>query len=219
MLVRGVFVLEEVFKSKKAENSEQFNLRIHRGLSWLKKAIQLEDDLDLQFISLWISFNAVYARDITLSQDQQAFRQFLHKVCQLDREQKVDYIIWEKFGSMIRLFIENPYNFQSFWDFQNKKISQSAWKENFDLEKQRVHKALQSKNTVDLLFVIFNRLYTLNNQIMLGGSTYRSSVNRKQLQDVCQILVALLPAFIHILLENSKDLDLCKPFYPVVQVS
>ncbi len=32
-----MLVLEEVYKSKKAENSEQFNLRIHRGLSWLKK--------------------------------------------------------------------------------------------------------------------------------------------------------------------------------------
>lgn len=38
MLGNGVLVLEEVYKSKKIENSEQFNLRIHRGLSWLKKS-------------------------------------------------------------------------------------------------------------------------------------------------------------------------------------
>lgn len=82
-----------------------------------------------------------------------------------------------------------------------------------------MHQALQSKDTVDLLFVIFNRLYTLRNQLMHGGATYKSSLNRKQLQDACHILVALLPAFIHILLEHSKDLDLGKPFYPVVQVS
>lgn len=219
MLGDGVLVLEEVYKSKKIENSEQFNLRIHRGLSWLKKAIQLDDDLDLQFISLWVGFNAVYAQDMAFTQDRQSFRQFLHKVCQLDQGRKIYNLIWEKFSSSIRLLIENPYVFQSFWDFQNQKISQKAWKEDFDIEKKRVHQALQSKDTVDLLFVIFNRLYTLRNQLMHGGATYKSSLNRKQLQDACHILVALLPAFIHILLEHSKDLDLGKPFYPVVQVS
>ena len=54
---------------------------------------------------------------------------------------------------------------------------------------------------------------------MNGGATYNSSVNRKQLKDACIILIALIPAFIHILLENSQRLDLGQPFYPVVQVS
>ncbi len=214
-----MFVIEEIYKSKKIENTDQFNLRIHRGLSWLKKAIQQDDDLDFKFISLWIGFNAVYAQDIVTVQDRQAFRQFLHKICQLDQEQKIYNIIWERYSPTIRLLIENPYVFQSFWDFQNKKISQTAWKEDFDIEKKRVNKALQNQDTIDLLFVIFNRLYTLRNQMMHGGATYKSSVNRKQLQDACNILAALLPAFIHILLDHSKDLDLGKPFYPVVQVS
>ena len=39
-------VLEEIFKSKKPDHTDQFNLRIHRGLSWLKKATDLDDDLD-----------------------------------------------------------------------------------------------------------------------------------------------------------------------------
>ncbi len=34
-------LLEEIFKSKKLEHTDQFNLRIHRGLSWLKKSIDL----------------------------------------------------------------------------------------------------------------------------------------------------------------------------------
>ncbi len=37
-----MFVLEQVFKDKKAVHSDAFNLRIHRGLSWFKKATQLE---------------------------------------------------------------------------------------------------------------------------------------------------------------------------------
>ena len=56
-----MLMLEEIFKIKKAENSEVFNLRILRGLSWLKKAYDLNEEPDLQYMSLWISFNAVYA--------------------------------------------------------------------------------------------------------------------------------------------------------------
>lgn len=214
-----MFVLEEIFKNQKAENSDHFNLRIHRGISWLKKANMLVDDLDLKFISLWVGFNAIYAQDLGGLQDKQTFRQFLHHICQLDQEHKIYNLIWEKFTQPIRILIENPYVFQPFWDYQNQKISQVAWKEDFEIEKKRVLKALQDKDSVVLLLVIFNRLYTLRNQIIHGGSTYNSSVNRKQIQDSCNILNALLPAFIHILLENAKVLDLGKPFYPVVQVS
>ena len=78
---------------------------------------------------------------------------------------------------------------------------------------------MQEYDTIQILIILFNRLYTLRNQIMNGGATYNSSVNRKQLKDACIILIALIPAFIHILLENSQRLDLGQPFYPVVQVS
>ena len=36
-----MMLLEEIFKSKKAEHSDYFNLRIHRGLSWLKKIARI----------------------------------------------------------------------------------------------------------------------------------------------------------------------------------
>lgn len=213
-----MFILEEVFKSKKAEHSDYFNLRIHRGLSWLKKSLELDSDLDFKFMSLWISFNAIYAQDIAFNQDKQTFRQFLYLICQKDREHKIYHVLWDKFSQPIRLLLENPYVYQEFWDYQNQKISQHSWKEDFEQEKKKVHKALQEKASVDILFIVFNRLYTLRNQIIHGGATYNSSVNRRQLQDACNILAALLPTFIFVLLENAHSLDLGKPFYPVVQV-
>jgi Apea-like HEPN len=214
-----MMLLEEIFKSKKAEHSDYFNLRIHRGLSWLKKSVELDNDLDLKFMSLWISFNAIYAQDAGLNQDKQSLRQFLYLICQKDQEHKIYHILWDKFSQPIRLLLENPYVYQGFWDYQNQKISQRSWKEDFDQEKKKVHKALQKKSSVDILFVVFNRLYTLRNQMIHGGATYNSSANRRQLQDACNILVALLRIFMLVLLENAKTLDLGKPFYPVVQVS
>ena len=214
-----MLLIEEIFKSKKTQFSDQFNLRIHRGLSWLKKAMDLHDDLDLQFISLWISFNAIYAQDLVSAQDKQSLRQFIYLICQKDSEHKIYNILWERFSQPIRLFLDNPYVYQGFWDYQNQKISHDACKEGLAQEKQKVLRALSEKDSVDILMVLFNRMYTLRNQVVHGGATYNSSVNRKQLQDACTILLALLPVFMIILLENAATLDLAKPFYPVVQVS
>lgn len=214
-----MLLIEEIFKSKKTQFSDQFNLRIHRGLSWLKKSMDLHDDLDLQFISLWISFNAIYAQDLVSAQDKQSLRQFLYLICQKDSEHKIYKILWERFSQPIRLFLDNPYVYQGFWDYQNQKISHDACKEGLAQEKQKVLRALSEKDSVDILMVLFNRMYTLRNQVVHGGATYNSSVNRKQLQDACTILLALLPVFMIILLENAATLDLAKPFYPMVQVS
>ncbi len=214
-----MMLLEEIFKSKKAENSDHFNLRVHRSISWLKKSLELSHDLDLKFISLWVSFNAIYARDANITQDKQAFRDFLNKICQVDEQHRIYNVIWEKYSQPIRLLLESPYISNAFWDYQNQKISKNAWLEDQQSEQRKVHRALEHKDTVDILFVIFNRLYTLRNQLMHGGATYNSSVNRKQLKDGCNVLSALLPGFIQIVLENANALDLGQPFYPVVQVS
>jgi hypothetical protein len=171
-------MLEEIFKDKKAENSDQFNLRIHRGLSWLKKAQQLDQELDLQFIALWVSFNAIYAQDLLISQDKQSLRQFLHLICQKDQEDKIYNILWEKYSQPIRVLLDNQYIYQGFWDYQNEKISLEACKTGLTAEKQKVLNALGHKDSVDILMVLFNRLYTLRNQIVHGGATYHSSVNR-----------------------------------------
>ena len=213
-----MFMLEEVFKGNKTEYSDAFNLRIHRGLSWLKKSVELDSDLDLKFMSLWISFNAIYAQDLAFNQDKQAFRQFLYLICQKDQEDKIYHVLWNKLSQPIRLLLENPYVYQGFWDYQNQKISQQSWKEDFEQERKTVHKALKEKASVDILLIVFNRLYTLRNQIIHGGATCNSSVNRRQLQNACNILAALLPSFIFVMLENAQSLDLGKPFYPVVQV-
>jgi hypothetical protein len=37
-------MLEEIYKSKKPQHSDYFNLRIQRGLSWFKKALELDEE-------------------------------------------------------------------------------------------------------------------------------------------------------------------------------
>ncbi|MBJ8553015.1 HEPN domain-containing protein [Acinetobacter bereziniae] len=214
-----MLVLEEVYKSKKAENSEQFNLRIHRGLSWLKKAVILESDLDLKFISLWIALSAITPQLVKIKDGEQDFSQFFSGIVRFDREQKIQHILWDRCHDAIARLIESPYTFQNFWDDQNQKINQKTWKQAFIAEKKRATEARQAQDSITLLEIVFQRLLTLQHQIILGGATYNSSMNRKLLQDSCNILIAVIPASMHIILENPQNFDLDTPFYPLLQVS
>ena len=180
---------------------DNFRLRIHRALSWLGKAEKLDisKELDMKFISLWISFNAAYARELedNTGKDRATFNEFLLRICAFDKEQVIYNLVWKKFSQSIRLLLDNKYVFQPFWDFHNDKISE--------------------KKTERILDVMFSRLYTLRNQILHGGATFDSRVNREQLKDGCNILSLLIPAMLQIMMENHSEIDWGKPFYPVVK--
>ncbi len=47
--------------------STPLTLRVHRSLSWLRRAKAEANGLDVRFILLWIGFNAAYAGDIEAS--------------------------------------------------------------------------------------------------------------------------------------------------------
>ncbi len=50
--------LKAQLKTNKDNINEKHAVRLHRAISWLKCAEDIQDNLDLQYISLWISFNA-----------------------------------------------------------------------------------------------------------------------------------------------------------------
>lgn len=194
------------------------NLRIHRALSWWQRAT-IADDMDGRFIFLWIAFNAAYATEIEENcrlSEQATFRAFLQKLCALDHDKQIDALVWQEFSGSIRILLDTPYVFQSFWDWQSGKLTQAEWEERFERGKRTAHQALSGGNTAVLLGQIFNRLYTLRNQLVHGGATWNSSVNRKQLRDCAGLLGKLVPIMIALMLNNPQTLwgNAC---YPVVR--
>lgn len=207
------------FKQNRESYSEELRLRIHRALSWLEKAEQ-SDDLDSKFIFLWICFNATYAKDLSSTlrggADKSLFREFLHRICQYDHHRQIYHLIWHTYSGSIRILLNNPYTFQPFWDYQNGLIEEGEWRASFENNKQQALQALTEQDTAKVLLALFNHLYTLRNQIVHGGATHNSSVNRAQVKDACQILGQLLPMMIRTILDNPK-VNWGKPFYPVVR--
>lgn len=210
--------LQQQFLQSKANNSDEFNLRLHRAISWLIKAEQSEQDLDIQFITLWISFNAIYAKEFSSNQngDRISFNEFIAELCRLDKDKQIYNLVWQRFPQSIRVMLDNRYVFQPFWDYKNGKITENAWKEYFDKNNKKALTALANQDTYNILLVVFYRLYTLRNQIVHGGATYNSKVNRSQVKDGCQLLLALIPAIIQTVLDNASN-DWGKPLYPVVE--
>lgn len=198
------------------------SLRIHRALSWLERAEQLQeqDDMDGQFIFLWIAFNAAYATDIEerhRESEQQTFRGFLEKLTQLDAAQKrFEQLVWDEFPKSIRVLLENRFVFADFWKYQNGSIPEETWRASFAAANRAAHVALGRRNTVAVLSVVLARIYVLRNQLVHGGATWGSSVNREQLRDCTSFMAKLAPLVIEVMMDHPETLwgDAC---YPVVK--
>ncbi|XID74647.1 hypothetical protein ACF3NA_09010 [Alkanindiges sp. WGS2144] len=214
--------IQNTFKKNREQFNEDFRLRMHRSLSWLQCAEQAQQghDIDTQFIALWIAFNAVYAKDLGAglrSADKGLFVQFIHRICHLDKEQKIYHSVWHTFSGSIRILLNNQFTFQPFWDYHNGLIAEQIWLESFEKNQKKALNALVQKDTPEILIAVFNHLYTLRNQIIHGGATFNSTVNRSQLKDACHILSTLIPEMLRVMLQNPDDITWGKPFYPVIK--
>ncbi|MBM4220583.1 MAG: hypothetical protein FJ170_01400 [Gammaproteobacteria bacterium] len=197
-------------------------LRVHRAISWLHRAEQLaeEGDKDGEFIFLWIAFNAAYATEIDdryRLNEQATFRAFLQKLADLDAAQgRFAELVWTEFSSSIRVLLDNPYVFQDFWSFHNGAMPEEEWKRRFADAKKAANLALRNRETVTVLGVVLSRIYTLRNQLMHGGATWNSAVNRDQIRDCTRLMGKLVPLVIEIMLDHPETLwgDAC---YPVVE--
>lgn len=188
---------------------ENLSLRVHRALSWLDRAEQ-DEDPDSRFIFLWIAFNAAYATEIddrVHLNEQATFNGFMEKLCDLDGEKRIGELVWKAYPSAIRVLLDNPYVFSSFWDHQKGYLTEAQWKQSFDGVKKAAHSAVAQQNTPVVLSIVFIRIYTLRNQIMHGGATWNGSVNREQIRDCVAILADLVPVVIEVIMDNPGALS------------
>jgi hypothetical protein len=212
--------LKERQRAERENHPTNLALRVHRALSWLDRAEQCEDQ-DGRFLFLWIAFNAAYANDLGDQErphEKQLFQRFLEKLADLDKDDVLYTLIWSEFPGSIRVLLDNQFVYQPFWDFHNGKIAEEDWKSGFERARNSASRALAGHKTVTVLAIILDRMYTLRNQLVHGGATWNSSVNRDQLRDCCAFLGKLVPYVIQLMMDNPNVLwgDAC---YPVVDES
>ena len=193
-------------------------LRVHRAISWLQRAEAAGDDVDLRFILLWIAFNAAYAREIGPDNENERdlFGAYCAQIVSFDAKHRIYNAIWERFPHEIRVFLNNRYVFAPFWNFQNGVAQASDWEARLTRSRQVIAGAMERRDTVTILSILFDRLYVLRNQLVHGGATWNSSVNRQQVHDGAAVLGSFLPMFIDIMMDQG-DADWGAPYYPVIE--
>lgn len=218
----------EQLKQKQRSLRDGFSLpltlRVHRALSWLRRADAEEDDLDVRFILLWIGFNAAYAGDLDRALDfsgkgggeRERFDQFFAALVDMDDNNRIYNVIWERFSQEIRLLLDNKFVFAPFWKYHAGEFGGAGWELSFDSAKHAANRALAERNTAVVLSILFDRLYVLRNQLVHGGATWDSGANRSQVRDGAALLGCLLPVFIDLMMDNP-GCEWAMPNYPVVE--
>lgn len=194
-------------------------LRLHRGVSWTRRAQLEPDDPDVRFILLWIAFNAVYAQEIdpdAPASERDQFAAYFGRISQNDLEGRIYDLIWTRFPHEVRLLLTNRFVYAPFWAHQNGRTGFADWAERLARSQRAVNAALAKRDTPLVLSILFDRLYTLRNQLVHGGATWSSQVNRDQVRDGAAILGELVPLFLAVMLE-APDAQWGQAYYPVVQ--
>ena len=99
--------------------------------------------------------------------------------------------------------LKNEYLINPFW---NNKKGEDFWKYIRTKEKRDVENLMDYEDCIgQILTIIFNRFYVLRNQVLHGGATWNSSVNRNQVNDCNSLLKVLVPLFTEIMLNNPDE--------------
>ncbi len=194
------------------------DLRVHRAISWIRRAEIAHDDPDIAFVCHWIAFNAAYAEDTadTLeAPERELFKGYFDKILRLDTERVIYEAIWERFSGSVRVLLGNKFIFQPFWKHLNGVSGYSDWQSSFEKAQVRIGNALVAQDTSLILSLLFDRLYVLRNQILHGGATWNSSVNRSQVRDGEAILGFLVPIFVKVMMDHPGE-PWGANYYPVV---
>jgi Apea-like HEPN len=197
---------------------DSLSLRVHRAISWLGRAEDETDDADVRFILLWIGFNAAYACDLSMeaASERDTFQVYFDALVELDTGYRIYDAIWVRFSHEIRLLLNNKYVFAPFWLHNNGVEGYDDWAQRLAESQRRINSAMKRQDTARILSILFGRLYVVRNQLIHGGATWNSGVNRDQVRNGAAVMSWLLPVFIDIMMENPSR-DWGRPYYPVVE--
>ena len=197
---------------------QNLSLRVHRAISWIGRAEMAQDDPDIAFACYWIAFNAAYAEDTEDSveiRERDLIGGYFTKILKLDAERTIYEAIWDRFSGPVRLILKNRYVYQPFWKHVNGVEGYGDWEVWFEREQAHIGRALARQETRLVLNLLFDRLYVLRNQIMHGGSTWNSSVNRSQVRDGAAIMGFLVPIFVKVMMDHPDE-PWGTNYYPVL---
>jgi hypothetical protein len=208
--------LQRKLKALQGQLTEVHAIRLHRAISWIRAAEDQEKNQDLRLICLWVAANSLYAMDearFEAMAERERFADFVDRLVALDTEERLYNLLWNKFSGPVRMLIENKYVYSPFWDFQRGEARD--WERGFEKSITDANQALSKKNVNYLLRIVLDRLYVLRNQLVHGGATYKSKINRSQVRDGGNLLMTILPVIIEIMMNHQQE-EWGRIYYPPI---
>lgn len=201
-------------------NCAENRTRLGRAISWLEcHAETPEDKPDERFLFLWISFNAAYGADDPIKGgahsigDLKKLQDFFHLIVERDKSKRLAEFMRAHESNLCKI-MEIRFLLKDFWRGEYSTGKNAAWEKRYEDDKVYVGRALKNicsgrgrnSDCVKVLQCVFNRLYTLRNQIFHGSAEWRGKYNRSSLSAGNAILGACIPVILEIMLEETaKD--------------
>ena len=207
----------DYYSENKMSFDEPFRIRIHRALSWFKKAkdLNLKGELDLSFITMWIGFNSAYGRELSAAfkSEHVLISEFFENILEQDTKKEISDILWQQSKNAVLSLIQNKFTFEKYWHFVNGNMDDSNWEESLSKSIIKAKRLVAEKDTSVMLSMVLGRLYTLRNQLLHGGATFESMLNRPQIEDALQLMFEIFPVIVQLMMEAPDKEIWGKPYY------
>lgn len=178
--------------------------RLRRSLSWLERAEQCpEEDIDDRFLFYWISFCAAYSAPKAIgdksSTEVKLSSEFIRDIVNFDHKKALHELMQARISHSIDLLVNNQYVYRPFWD------KDPNWEKRFARDNAAMRKYYEKGDVANTFYNVLQRLHVLRNQIIHGGATWKSEVNRDQVKDGTYIMSRLVPTVLGIMLKQMVN--------------
>ena len=193
---------------------EPIMIRIHRAFSWLQRVedVQDTDVFDTRLIFQWIELNSLYGLwDEEMREpvrESVSLRTFLDRIVELDADARISGVLNEHRKLVMTIF-EDGYLTKFFWEKPSIDRVRKAQKTKFSARTWY----LQGQHGL-ILDRLMERIYFLRCQLVHGGATSGSRLNRTAVRRCSTMIGHLLPAIMLVLIDHGWNEDWSPLCYP-----
>jgi hypothetical protein len=180
---------------------QNYQIRIHRALSWWERANELDPDENPEgrLLFAWIAFNALYGswddEGGAPAKDRACWGAFLSTAVTWDHDGLLSRCLREQRDPILSL-LDNKYLDSQFW---RRRDSYGGSRRQYYLGQSMY----AQERWCALLVLVVDRIYVLRSQIVHGAATRNSSLNRNTLREALRLLEAVLGPVLQIAVEHG----------------
>lgn len=152
--------------------------------------------------------------DSAFKPEKSLINDFLNNILLQDHKNEIGEILWNQSPRAIISLLKNKYTFEKYWHYVNGSESDSNWNESLQKSVTKGKALIDNKKDPDeLLSMILHRFYSLRNQLLHGGATFQSMLNRNQIEDALQLMFGVFPVIVQLMMETPDKSVFGEPYY------